>query len=103
MKFYKVISKKVDPWSHTHENIFSYRLDKGVRVSEQYIADSLWTISELTRLYGINEENINRFPFLQPVDVKKNKTHWFFGCRFEDDRPLWFSLDNQPLEKNPVW
>ena len=99
MRYYKVVSNKtciafydnrLKKTLYTKDNIFSYKIKNGLKISCQYIADELLTASELKKYYGITQDNIENFPFLQPVDIPKNKIHWFFGARFQDDNGVYF-------------
>jgi hypothetical protein len=107
MRYYKVISNKLNIafWDqrtkqtfYTKDNIFSYRYKNGARYSWQYVADELITAAELKKYYGITPENITQFPFLQPVEISKNKTHWFFGCRFQDDNGVYFNEHGEKIK-----
>lgn len=106
MKYYKVISKKLNVafWDYatqqtfyTKDNIFSYRYKNGLRFSCQYIPDELITAVELKKYYGITPDNIKEFTFLQPVEIKKTQTHFFFGARFEDEHGIYFDRDGQKV------
>lgn len=106
MKYYQVTSKKFNIafWDrktkqtfYIKDNIYSYRYKNGLRYSYQYIADELLTAAELKRYFGITPENIKDFPFLQPVEVKKNKTHFAFGARFEDDHGIYFDENGKKI------
>lgn len=107
MTFYKVISNKLNiafydnrtkQTFYIKDNIYSYKLKNGIRVSCQYIAEELLTAAELKKYYGITPENIHNFKFLQPVQVNKNKTHWFFGARFEDDHAVYYDINGQKIK-----
>lgn len=99
MIYYKVISNKLEyafDGKYRKANINSYRYNPGngvnykrYKYSYQYIADELFTVCELKHQLGI--EDVTEFPFLQKVEVPKNKIHWFFGCRFEDDRTIYYN------------
>lgn len=97
MKFYKVTSGKLE---HAFNDLYypagidAYRLKKGVRYSYQYIGNELFTPSELKNILGFTEEN--KPDFLKPVEIKKGKTHFFFGCRFEDENPVYYYKDGTP-------
>lgn len=104
MKYYKVISNKLNiafydnrtkQTLYTKDNIYSYRLKNGLRYSYQYIADELITEKELYKYYGITPENIHNFPFLQPVEINKHKTHFFFGARFADDHAIYYNKNGE--------
>jgi hypothetical protein len=102
MKYYKVISNKLTPafgGRYSKDNVYSFKLKRGVRYSWQYIADELMTPAEARNLYGITPENLHLFPFLQPVEVSKKKTHYFFGARFEDNRAVYFTKDGAPFDE----
>jgi len=60
MKFYKV-KKEADQKRNAKINL--------------YIKDELFTEKEVEK-YSLNKN------FLEVVEVKKNKTYWFFGARF---------------------
>ena len=100
MKYYKVTNTKLfnaGGGRYCRDNVFSFRLDKhGRRIACQYIADELLTAAELRKDYGITPENMRLFPFLCPVSVNRNKTHFFFGARFEDGTPLYYDKDGTP-------
>lgn len=102
MKYYKVENNKfchAFGGRYYKDNIYSYRLDHGVRVSCQYIADELITPAELKKRYGITPENINKFPFLKPVEIKKTETHYFFGARFADNRPIYYTATGAAFQE----
>ena len=101
MLYYKVISNKFHyafNGRYHKANIFSYRYKNGLRYSWQYIADELITPGELKKYYGITAENLHNFPFLQPVNINKNKTHFFFGARFEDNTPAYYTAAGEVFE-----
>jgi hypothetical protein len=107
MKYYQVISNKLNiafydrnekRTYYTKDNIFSYRYKNGLKFSYQYIADELITAAELKKYFGITSENITRFPFLQPVEINKNKTHFAFGARFADDHAIYFDENGEKIK-----
>lgn len=107
MKYYKVISNKLNiafydnrtkQTFYTKDNIYFYRYKNGLKYSFQYIADELITTAELKKYYGVTPENIKEFPFLQPVEINKNKTHFTFGVRFEDNHGVYFDENGQIIK-----
>jgi len=71
MKYYKV-SENLD-----QKNVYKFNSQKRYwEYSTVLIKDELYTEREL-KYYGIKPEE------LLVVNVPKNKTYWFFGCRFE--------------------
>ena len=83
MKYYKIIGKTKNSWTGNYDNIYSHSYRKGVRVSEQYVPNTLFTQAELKKVYGITPENIKEFPFIQPYECSSHNTYWFFGYRWE--------------------
>ena len=107
MKYYIVVSNKISVafydriekrTYYTKNNIHSFKYKNGARFSCQYIPDELITAAELKKYYGITPDNITNFPFLQPVEVNKNKTHWFFGARFADDHAIYFNEHGEKIK-----
>ena len=67
MLYYRVV-KKYDGFS---------RKPNG-KAWDIFVADELYTPYEAKRY-------LERFPLaFEAVNIPKTKTHWFFGCRFED-------------------
>ena len=107
MKYYKVISNKLNISFYDNrtkqtfyhkENIFSHRYKNGLRFSAQYIADELITAAELKRFYGITPENITEFPFLQPVEIPKTETYFFFGARFQNNNAIYYDKNGNNIK-----
>lgn len=107
MRYYKVISNKLiiafydnrtKQTFYRKDNIFSYRYKNGARYSWQYVADELLTAAELKKFYGITPEKIKEFPFLQPVEISKNKIYWFFGCRFSDNKAIYYNKNGEKIK-----
>jgi hypothetical protein len=82
---------------YTKDNIYHYKYKNGLRYSCQYIADELITAAELKKYFGITPENMKEFPFLQPVEIPKNKIHWAFGARFQDDHGVYFDENGNKI------
>jgi hypothetical protein len=98
MKYYKVENNKfchAFGGRYYKDNVNSYKLKNGIRTSCQYIADELITPAELKKIYGITADNIKNFPFLKPVEIKKTETHYFFGARFADNRPIYYTATGE--------
>lgn len=70
MKFYRVKE------TSDNVNIISDHKIVGFLVARELITESEYKKRKLN--------NVNSKHF-EIVDVKKNKTHWFFGARFADD------------------
>ena len=107
MRYYKVVSKKLCiafwKWNekrtyYTLDNIYGYKYKNGLRYSCQYIANELITEKELKKYYGITPDNIHEFPFLELVDIPKNKIHWFFGARFQDGTPIYYDENGNKIK-----
>ena len=103
MLFYKVVTNKLISsfWDfeqkkqiYRKDGLDAYRLKNGLKYSFQYVEDELFTEKELSNILGFTPEN--KPDFLKPVEVKKNNTHYFFGARFENNRPVYFYQDGSP-------
>ena len=103
MRYYKIISKKlthIDAGRYTFDNVRSFQRDKktGAFYPCEYVPGALYTARELWNQFGISKENIQCFHFLQPVEISKNKTHFFFGLRFADNTPAFYDKNGNPIE-----
>ena len=101
MTYYKIVSNKlyhVDGGRFSYENINCLTRNKSGNYNRvEMIHNSLFTARELLKFYGISKEDIPKYNFLQPVEISKNKTHFFFGLRFEDNTPAFYDKNGSPL------
>lgn len=57
----------------------------GKTVTHVFVEDELYLVRELANL-GINVEH--KLPdFITPIEIPKGQTYWFFGARFELEKP----------------
>ena len=57
----------------------------GKTVTHVFVEDELYLARELANL-GINVEH--KLPdFIAPIEIPKGQTYWFFGARFELEKP----------------
>lgn len=68
-----------------YDNTTYTRIDKrtGKRMYHGFlVANELYTLKELERMRNDGVSGLWDRKF-EPVEVKKNRTYWFFGARFE--------------------
>lgn len=77
MKYLKVMGK--------YDNLRLSRPDRrGCRVWDGIlVGNELYTVKEWERLKERTKMNLDYT--VEPVEINRNKTHWFFGARFENN------------------
>lgn len=98
MKYYRVMRKKEElhpafDGLYYYGSIEHYKYKNGLRFSEYYKIDALYTERELYNFFGITAANLDKFPFFEVVEISKNNICFAFGFRFEIGHGVYFDKD----------